>query len=104
MKKEFRQAEVKLETVREPFSPPYAEELNIGGGRKRTWRKISVSNRAGYIEIQGPYDVAQIYADGRLVADNFYFGMPWRVPAKLLYGKECYVVMSEIRDDFYREY
>ena len=53
--------------------------------------------------ISGEYDVAQIYADGQLVADNFYTGVDWRVPASLLFGRECYLVMSEQRDDFYRE-
>lgn len=56
------------------------------------------------MEIDKVCDTAQIYADGELVADEFYFGKVWRVPASLLYGKECYLVMSEIRDDFYREF
>ena len=46
----------------------------------------------------------QIYADGKLIADEFYCGVPWRLPAKLLYGRECYLVMSEMKDDFYREF
>lgn len=104
VEKEFTQAEVMFETVNEPFIPPYADELNIGCGRKRSWEKVTVSGDEGFIEVSGPYDVAQIYADGRLVADHFYYGKPWRVPAKLLYGKECYLVMSEIRNDFYREF
>ena len=45
----------------------------------------------------------EIY-DGELVADNYYYGKPWRVPVKLLQGKECYLVMSEMKDDFYREF
>ncbi|MDE5587800.1 MAG: hypothetical protein K2J60_01475, partial [Acetatifactor sp.] len=103
VKREFMQAEAEFESVSEPFVPPYADELNIGGIRNRTWKKIWVSGDAGFIEIPGEYDVAQIYADGELAADNFYYGRPWRIPAKLLYGKECYLVMSEIKDDFYRE-
>lgn len=103
VKREFIQAEVEFEAVSEPFVPPYADELNIGGIRNRTWKKIWVSDDAGFIEIPGEYDVAQIYADGELVADNFYYGRPWRIPAKLLYGRECYLVMSEMKDDFYRE-
>ena len=50
------------------------------------------------------YDVAQIYADGVLTADNFYYGRPFRVPAALLCGRECYLVMSEMKEDFYREF
>ncbi len=35
-----------------------------------------------------------------LVADDYYYGKTWRVPCKLLYGKECYMVISEMKDDF----
>lgn len=37
------------------------------------------------------------------IADNCYIGVPWRVPASLLYDKTCYLVMSEMKNDFYRE-
>lgn len=102
--REFEQAALLFEYTHEPFVPPYAGELNFGGERKRTWKKITVSNHSGFIEIQDKYDVAQIYADGEFIADNFYYGKPWRIPAKLLYGKICYLVMSKMRDDFYREF
>ena len=104
VQQEWKQADVTFESVDEPFTPPYADELNIGGERKRIWKKVSVSNDTGFIEIQDQYDVAQIYADGEFVADNFYYGKPWRVPARMLYGKVCYLVMSEMKDDFYREF
>ena len=42
--------------------------------------------------------------DGELVADDYYYGKTWRVPCKLLYGKECYMVISEMKDDFYKEF
>lgn len=100
----LNQADVTFESVDEPFIPPYADELNIDGERKRIWKKVSVSNDTGFIEIQDQYDVAQIYADGEFVADNFYYGKPWRVPARMLYDKVCYLVMSEMKDDFYREF
>lgn len=92
-----------------PFEPKYIEELQIGGPRALTWKKITVvekntATRSSFIEIADTYDVAQIYADGALVADNYYYGKPWRVPVKLLQGKECYLVMSEMKDDFYREF
>lgn len=32
------------------------------------------------------------------------YGKTWRVPCKLLYGKECYMVISEMKDDFYKEF
>lgn len=99
----FTPAQLTLAPVEEPFVPPYARELEFGGNRKRFWQRLEVSGSDGFVTIAGEYDVAQIYADGQLVADNFYTGVDWRVPASLLCGKECYLVMSEIRDDFYCE-
>lgn len=100
----FRQVEMMFEDVEEPFKPKYSDELHLGGARKCFWKKLTVSSEEGFVEIPFAYDVAQIYADGELVADIFYYGVNWRVPAKLLYGKECYLVMSEMKDDFYREF
>ncbi len=80
----------------------YRDGGNIIGIQRR--QKITVSDGAGFIEISDVYDVAQIYADGELAADNFYYGIPWRIPARLLSGKECYLVMSEIKNDFYKEF
>ncbi len=93
-----------LEPSKEPFSPKYENELSIGGERKRTWKKLNVCGNNGFIEITEKYDTAQIYADGKLIADNFYYGKPWRIPAKLLYNKDCYLVMSEMKNDFYKEF
>ena len=87
-----------------PFSSPYMEELQIGGPRNVIWEHLSVDRAEGFVEIADEYDTAQIYANGELIADNFYYGMPWRVPAKLLFGKECYLAMSEMKEDFYREF
>ena len=87
-----------------PFEPKYKEELCIGGERKLTWKKINVDGGYGFAEIDYVGDVAQIYADGELVADDYYYGKTWRVPCKLLYGKECYMVISEMKDDFYKKF
>lgn len=87
-----------------PFEPKYKEELCIGGERELTWKKINVDGGYGFAEIDYVGDVAQIYADGELVADDYYYGKSWRVPCKLLYGKECYMVISEMKDDFYKEF
>ncbi len=89
-----------------PFKIPelFAPELRIGGKRKVTWKKIKVDRAKGFIEIPDIYDAAQLYADGKLVADNFYYGKPWRLPASILYGKECYLVYSEYQGEFYREF
>ena len=87
-----------------PFEPKYKEELCIGGERELTWKKINVDGRYGFAKIDYVGDVAQIYADGELVADDYYYGKTWRVPCKLLYGKECYMVISEMKEDFYKEF
>lgn len=87
-----------------PFELPYEGELQIGGERTVIWKKFTIEGEHGFISIEEDYDVAQIYADGQLVADQYYYGRPWRVPAELLAGKECYLVMSERKDDFYREF
>ncbi|UQZ36923.1 hypothetical protein C2I18_27350 [Paenibacillus sp. PK3_47] len=87
-----------------PFEPGHTEELHLGGERKVTWRKISVTGNQGFINIDYYGDAAQIYADGKLIADSYYYGKVWRVPARLLEGKECYLAVSEMRDDFYKEF
>ena len=97
-------AKMELKTVEEPFKPTYDEELKYGGDRKLTWKKISVSSDKGFVEFDEKFDVAQIYADKKMVADTFYCGEKWRVSANLLYKKDCYLVMSELKDDFYREF
>lgn len=100
-----KQSNVEITVVENaPFEPKYKEELCIGGERKLTWKKINVDGGYGFAEIDYVGDVAQIYADGELVADDYYYGKTWRVPCKLLYGKECYMVISEMKDDFYREF
>ena len=102
--RECNPAEVTFEEVEEVFTPTYIEELNFGSERKRSWKKVTVSTDEGFIEIPDICDVEQLYADGKMVADKFCDGENWRVPAKLLYGKECYLVMSELKDDIYREF
>lgn len=101
----IKQANVEIADIENaPFEPKYKEELSIGGERKLTWKKVNVDSEYGFAEIDYVGDVAQIYADGELVADDYYYGKTWRVPCKLLYGKECYIVISEMKDDFYKEF
>lgn len=101
---EFEDANTTFISCEEPFVPPYIDQLNFGGERKRTWKKITADSPYGFIEVPYSYDVAQIYAEGRLVADNFYIGKVWRVPAREVFMKDAYLVMSEMKDDFYREF
>ncbi|MBQ6442493.1 MAG: beta-galactosidase [Lachnospiraceae bacterium] len=104
VERESATAVLLAEPEEEPFAPPYESELQIGGPRKRSWKKLHVTSASGFVEITDRYDVAQIYADGELAADNFYAGEPWRVPAALLYGKNCHLVMAEEKNDYYREF
>ena len=101
--REFERAQLTLTPVDEPFAPEHVRELELGGSRKRWWQRMNVTTDEGFVVISGEYDAAQIYADGQLVADNFYTGVNWRVPASLLFGRTCYLVMSERRNDFYCE-
>ncbi len=87
-----------------PFVPRHIDHLHLGGKREISWLKVNVSGSQGFITIDYIGDAAQLYADGELVADDFYYGKPWRVPARLLCGKSCYLAVSELRDDFYREF
>ncbi len=93
-----------LEPCNEPDFRLYDYELNIGGPRKRKWYKLYVNQPDGFISIDEEYDVAQIYANGQVVCDNFYEGVGWHVPASLIYGKECHLVLTEKKDDFYLNY
>lgn len=105
VEKEYKAPVMETEIVAcPPFSSPYMEELQIEGERAVIWKKLKVTGTTGFIEISDPCDVSQIYADGMLVADNYYYGKPWRVPASLLNGKECYLGLSEMKNDFYREF
>ena len=103
VRRAFTPAALTLTPEDEPFSPPYVSELSLGGPRKRTWQRMQVSSCEGFVTIDGEYDAAQIYADGQLTADNFYTGVPWCVPAAMLFGKDCHLVMSERKNDFYCE-
>ncbi|MEJ8305131.1 beta-galactosidase [Saccharibacillus sacchari] len=92
------------DVVELPFEPKHTEELHIGGERNVQWQKVSVTGAQGFIDIEYYGDAAQIYADGELVADSYFYGEAWRVPAKLLEGKECYLAVSEMKNDFYKEF
>ena len=94
----FTPAQLTMTPCPEPFAPPYEEELCLGGRVPRHWYRLEVSGSEGFLRFPQRCDVAQIYADGALAADNFYNGEPWRVPASLLYGRQCYLVMTPPSD------
>ena len=99
----FSPAALTLTPVDEPFSPPYLDELHLGGASPLRWMKMEVTTAEGFVTISGKYDVAQIYADQALIADNFYTGIDWRIPARMLFGHECYLVLSEPAASVYLE-
>lgn len=103
VQKEYYPASLTAEPCHQPFEPPYIEELCLGGSSQLCWQRLTVSTSQGMVELAGPYDVAQIYADRRLVADNFYCGEPWRVPAAMLFHKDCYLVTTPFTTDVYLE-
>ena len=92
-----------------PFEIPemFAAELKLSGASNilpLTWYKLEAAGDPnGFVEFPEVYDVAQIYADGKLVADQYYCGFPWRIPVSLLAGKECYLVMSPMAGNIYQE-
>lgn len=103
-KHEYTPAQLIVTDVKQPFVPKYGEELSYNCERKLWWKRLEVDNDNGFVELDEPCDVMQIYVDSQLVADEFWYGIPKRLPAKLLFGKECYAVFSELKDDFYREF
>ncbi|MCC8169354.1 MAG: beta-galactosidase, partial [Oscillospiraceae bacterium] len=100
----YKKAEVRFFPVDKPsFEPKYYYELQMGGKRKVTWQRLVVSGNRGYIELPYTGDAAQLYADGELIADDYFYGDIWRVPASMLDGKEVYFGYSELLDDCYTE-
>lgn len=103
VRQRYDSAELTLTECEVPFEPTERYELEIGGKRALKWYRASVTTPDGYVELPMECDVAQLYIDGSLMADNFWYGRSWRIPAMLIYGKQAFVVCSELMDDFYRE-
>lgn len=101
--KDFKNAKLEMIKVEEPFKPKYLDELNLVSERKTEWRKLVADSPEGFVDIDYVGDAAQIYADKEMVADEFYIGEKFRIPAKLIYGKESYLAFSELKDDCYIE-
>lgn len=82
----------------------YPEEFSVCGGKKLLCKKLSVDSPDGLVSINMEFDVAQIIADGKLVADCYYYGKPWEVPASLIYGKETYMVYTPVNKEIYMDF
>lgn len=94
----------------------FAEELLFGDSKEIMVEEITAfgnTNRndsgqdnislCNFVNIKREFDVAQIYADGQMVADIFYTGESWEIPIELLYGKKCYLIMSERKSGVFYE-
>lgn len=100
----FKEPEISMEPVEKPdFEPKYLYELKLDGESEIKWYKIKVSGEDGFVKLGYIGDCAQLYADGELVADDFFYGAEWTVPAKLLNGKEAYFVYAALKDNCYLE-
>lgn len=81
----------------------YRYELQIGTNRKEKWYRIKIDKYEGIVEFSYEGDCAQIYVDGKLVADDFYYGGKWQVSADILRGEKVELGISELKDDIYLE-
>lgn len=97
-------ATVKYEKIEKPdFDSEFFSELDIEHERAKIFYNIEVSGEGGFVCIDYVGDVAQLYADGSLIADDYYYGDVWRVPAKLLCGKKITLAISELDNNVYLE-
>ncbi len=89
-----------------PFAVPreLLAEFYYGGENTLQWYRLEVTGTTGYVTIDLPCDVMQVYADETLLIDEFYRGAPLRVPAEQLLGRDCYLLASAWKDGGYREY
>lgn len=85
------------------FESEYFYELDMEKPRKKLWYDISVNGADGFVHIDYTGDAAQLYADGVLIADDYYYGGEWVVPASLLNGRHVILGVSELSDDVYLE-
>ena len=99
-------AHLNRECCAQPFDIPeeYARYLDRDHPREKAWFRLTADTPHGFVEIDDAFDVGQLYVDGVLTADQFYYGKPWRLPAKMLFGHDCFLVLSKMEDDFYREF
>ncbi|MBQ3761239.1 MAG: beta-galactosidase [Clostridia bacterium] len=95
----FENARLTAEDCAPCFEPKYIRELTLGADVPVHWKRLRVSGDRGFVSIDLPCDAAQIYADGQLVADEYYVGLPWTLPARLLYGRECFLIYTDMRED-----
>jgi len=80
----------------------YSQELKYQN-KPITWYSLKVEDHDGFIDLDLPCDVMQVYVDGKLVMDEFYHNLPFRLPKSILQGDEIYVLCSDKPDGIYIE-
>ena len=80
----------------------YSHELEYQN-KPITWYSLKVEGHDGFIDLDLPCDVMQVYVDGKLVMDEFYHNLPFRLPKSILQSDEIYVLCSDKPDGIYIE-
>lgn len=78
----------------------HLEELYLGGAESCKYWKIDLSSidksKKTFIKIDYVGDVVQLYSDGKLVADEYYYGKPWIVDTSVLNGSNIILAVSAL--------
>lgn len=99
---DIKTADVSLEKhIHTPHD--YDCELAIDGEREIRAYKIKTNAADGFICIKYAGDTAQLYSGGILIADDYYYGGEWLIPAEKLIDGEAELFISELKDDVYLE-
>ncbi|MBP3262981.1 hypothetical protein, partial [Pseudobutyrivibrio sp.] len=80
----------------------YSHELKYQN-KPITWYSLNVEGSEGFVDIDLPCDVIQVYVDDKLVMDEFYHNLPFRLPKSILQGEKVYIVCSNKPDGIYIE-
>lgn len=80
---------------RPEFQSEHMAQLNIDKKRDIKYYSIKCDTADGFVGLDYSGDVLQVYADGELIADDFYHGDNILIPAELICNKEVYVYISE---------
>ena len=99
----YEPAKLTVTDCEAPFESEYMYELQLPGAKGIHCKKLSVDSDRGFVEIDLPCDCAQVYRGRKLIADWFWCGVPQQLPARLLFGGECFLFWSEMGGDIYTE-
>ena len=114
VKREIRLAKASWEEIEDPgLDRKYFYELQAFAGDGESceyipdwplkFYRVKVDGKNGYVHIRYSGDSAQLYCDGVLSEDNFFMNADWIVPADMMDGKDCVVVVSEYKHNIYLE-